>query len=339
MQKIKNKIIVEGFWNMGKSTLIQNLNEKKEYLIIKEPDHIKSCVPGNINIDQWYINQHLYNQKRFFRDDKEKIITERSILDGGAFAYIKNKKKREIERLLLNFLKNYKKTKPLVVFLTASTAVIRKRSTRIRSRDVNDEKIKKLLKKDDFIIKYEKFFREVLPFWYGITPLFINIGYKKLKSQEQIKNNVILALKNDRIAQINIVCYKFTLKGNPLFLILKRNKKKGGFWQTLSGGIKSSQTIEEAIKMEIKEELNLKIKKESLLQTNYTFHYIGTKGYELNEYVFGYKLDNSDKIRLSKEHTEYRFVGLNEAIRLVKYQNNKILLKKVYNIIKERATG
>jgi len=79
--------------------------------------------------------------------------------------------------------------------------------------------------------------------------------------------------------------------------------------------------------MSVKSFLNVKV--ENFLKSDYSFYYIGAEGYELNEYVFGYRLEPSDIVTLSDEHTEFKFVSLDEALGLLKYESNKEALKSV----------
>jgi len=74
-------------------------------------------------------------------------------------------------------------------------------------------------------------------------------------------------------------------------------------------------------------------KKRRFLNINYNFNYIGSEGYELNEYAFGYELLENEKIFLSGEHTEYKFVNLKKADSLLKYQDNKNIVKLISDIL------
>nr|MCU0680409.1 deoxynucleoside kinase [Planctomycetota bacterium] len=55
-KKIK-KIILEGFWGSGKTTLANILKREEKFLFIKEPNH-STEKKGSINIDNWYIKKH-----------------------------------------------------------------------------------------------------------------------------------------------------------------------------------------------------------------------------------------------------------------------------------------
>ncbi len=323
---MKNKIIIEGFWNIGKSTLAQILSQEFGHSIFREPDHLKNKVVQG-DIDQWYIEEHLKNQKLFFENENHLLISERSILSSAAFLYAK--KNKNSSNILKDFILYYQKSRPLVVFLYAEKATIKE-----LAKNILDFDVRKLLQNELFIERYETFFRNVLPFVYGIIPLFIKIDRNgRRKTPSEIKNDIIKALECNRLAQVNIVC--FELEKEPLFLLLKRNRMKGGFWQTITGGVKINQTLGEALMSELKEELNLKLRPNNLLNTQYSFSFIGVESYELNEYVFGYRLKKGENFNLSIEHTDYKFVSIGDAGRLLKYETNKEAIKKVYEAIKK----
>ena len=46
-------------------------------------------------------------------------------------------------------------------------------------------------------------------------------------------------------------------EGEIEFLILKRKKERGGFWQPITGGLEDDETLMEALRREIKEETGI----------------------------------------------------------------------------------
>ena len=58
--------------------------------------------------------------------------------------------------------------------------------------------------------------------------------------------------------QIEVIVFKKDEKENYKFLLLKRIKSRGGFWQPITGGIEGDESEEEAMKREIKEEIGVK---------------------------------------------------------------------------------
>ena len=55
--------------------------------------------------------------------------------------------------------------------------------------------------------------------------------------------------------------------------------------------------------------------------------------YSNKEYIFGLKLDSEVSVTLSSEHSNYKWVDLNEAIHLVFSWTNKAALKAIPNFI------
>ncbi len=324
--KIPNKIIVEGFWSTGKTALINSLAKKSDFRILPEPNHLALKTPPK-NVGQWYIKKHLNRQKKFFAS-KKSVIMERSILSSAAFKYALGENKKQISKLLIDFYKQYEKNKPLLIFLSSEKNFIKKAATRIK-----DNNVSRLLQKDKFIEYYENFYRRFLPFNFGITLLFCNIRRgQKRKTTLEIKKNIILAIRHNRLAQVQIVC--FCQKKDVAFLLLKRNLKKGGFWQAITGGVKLKETIFNTLKRELNEEIGIKAKIERFKNSNFSFHYIGAERYELNEYVFAYELKKSDIIHLSKEHTSFIFCPLKKAMPLLKYPSSRRALISIYKKIK-----
>ncbi len=324
-ETINKRIILEGFWGLGKSAVLNCFKKHNNYAAVEEPDHLKEKIKGKSKIDHWYLSKHRKNLIHFFRMPP-KTIMERSILSSLAFLYANNKLKGR-EKFLTEFSRYYNKFNPLIVFLYADHKIIKASSKKIK-----DVRVKKFLQNKRFVEKYDSFFRNFLPFHYGITPIFIEVTNKTIR---EIKNNILAALKNNRLAQINITCYQLDKQKKPLFLLLKRNPQKGGFWQTISGGVKANNDLFKTIKLEIEEEIGLKFSPRHLLEINYSFNFIGAEGYELNEYAFGYRLLGSEKITLSHEHTEAKFVNLKEALSLLKYDSNKNIVKKIFQKIKK----
>jgi dATP pyrophosphohydrolase len=109
-------------------------------------------------------------------------------------------------------------------------------------------------------------------------------------------------------------------------LILKRNERDGGFWQTVTGSVEYDETIEQAIHREVLEETGL------LGRSNYpnvVHSFVWRKGEdEVAELVFSFCPTN-DKVRLSNEHTEYKWVSISVAYSMVKMENNKTAIEKL----------
>ncbi|MDP1538854.1 MAG: NUDIX domain-containing protein [bacterium] len=333
-KNFNNPIIIEGFWKTGKTTLANFIKRRFGFSLILEPDHQKEDSTKIKDVDKWYCQQHKKRQKIFFNSRKRKIILDHSILSSAAFLYAIKRKLPECESILERFISKFKtfSKRPLITYLYV------KKSNKIILKNLTDKRVKNLLNNSEFIKRYDEFYRIILPFKYDLAPLCIKATEgERLKRTIEVIKNIKKAIENNRIAQVNIIFYKLK-RGKPLFLLIKRSPKRGGFWQGVTGGVKINQTLREAALAEAKEELSLRIKIDKLLPTYHSFNFIVNKGYELNEYVFIYKLRNRETIKINpEEHTEYRFVTLGEALNLLKYQSNKIVFQKAsYRIIKKK---
>ena len=194
------------------------------------------------------------------------------------------------------------------------------------------ENIKNKYSKDFFLL-YHKFYREILPLEFGIVVNFIQVKNKdKYLEKKEVEQKIQSIITNDRICQANVVCYRI-INNEPKFLVLKRNPKKGSFWQTITGGVHMKGLLAKNALRELQEELSLNTKSENLIKTNCVFWYIGSEGYELSEYVFGYKLEENNEIILSDEHTEFEFLSVEKAVERVKYDGNKKAIQSVYEEI------
>jgi len=184
-----------------------------------------------------------------------------------------------------------------------------------------------------FFDLYHKFYREILALEFGLVGNFIQLkNQDAYLEKKEVEQKIQAIITNDRICQANVVCYKI-IDNEPEFLVLKRNPEKGSFWQSITGGVHMKGLLTENALRELQEELLLNTKSENLIKTSCTFWYIGKEGYELSEYVFGYRLEEDDKIILSDEHTEYEFLALNKALKRVKYDGNKQAIQAVYGEI------
>ena len=103
-------------------------------------------------------------------------------------------------------------------------------------------------------------------------------------------------------------------------LVIKRNVKDGGFWQTMTGTVENNETLEETLKREIYEETGL------TGNSNYPsilYSFIWHRdNEEYLEIVFQFQ-SNSGNVKLSHEHTNYAWLSQNDAINRVKTENNK----------------
>lgn len=128
------------------------------------------------------------------------------------------------------------------------------------------------------------------------------------------------------------------------FLLLRRIPQKGGFWQPVSGGLEETDATKlDGVLREIREEASVEAGDilrviEGVHEFVMKNHYItGLPIQDITEYAFGVEVRHEFVPRLDKnvypEHDEWRWVGYDEAISMLKWQNNKDSFEKLQNIL------
>lgn len=144
--------------------------------------------------------------------------------------------------------------------------------------------------------------------------------------------------------QILTIPYKKTSDGFK-FLILKR--ADFNFWQWVSGGGETEdKNLIETVVRELKEEINISVIPEDIIRLesrNTIFEDEPMKYGDENitvipEYAFAVDVKES-KIKISKEHGEYKWVTAEVASQLLKYDSNKTALLELGKIIKKEVDG
>lgn len=328
----KNSIIIEGLWGLGKTSVAKRYCERFGYKLISEPIHTKDEKIEEIkDIDFWYINQHA--KRLSYLQDFEKIFLERSIFSSFAFLHSLNKRLPDVA--LINYLKRIiQEKRVLVVYLRAKN---KRKPEDITCFEKYSEAIKGILSNPQLKLHYGNWYENILPKKYGVTPFILDILSQNntYRTTDEIANEINLVLRCNRVAQVNIVCFTRLPKApeNIKILILKRNKEKGGFWQTITGGVYVGEDLRDTAQRELFEEIGVFCDNTRLFLTPLTYSFMGDDGYFLSEYVFGYEISDPKKIRISDEHDSMKWVYCNEAINRVAYENNKkaisIVVKKI----------
>ena len=129
-----------------------------------------------------------------------------------------------------------------------------------------------------------------------------------------------------KIQQVSI---KGILCRNDKVLFLKTAKK--GMYELPGGRIDFGESVEQTFKREIEEELGFKeIKMGNLINTwsftnireNINYHFI----------IFDFEFfTNESKIKLSDEHTEYKWIGLEELDKVEMREGHKESIRKYFN--------
>ncbi len=121
--------------------------------------------------------------------------------------------------------------------------------------------------------------------------------------------------------------------GELEFLLLKRSPEQyyPNLWQMVSGKIKDGETAYQTAIREIKEETGLTPEKFWVAPTVNSF-YAPDKDNICLLPVFAAKVSYDSEIKLSKEHTEYKWVNPEEAKNYLRGMDNENLLMLLWII-------
>ncbi|MFN2224481.1 MAG: NUDIX domain-containing protein [Chloroflexota bacterium] len=114
-------------------------------------------------------------------------------------------------------------------------------------------------------------------------------------------------------AGIGALIYK---ESNDTYLILKRSLEKdfaAGAWECVTGRVDQGEGFEDALHREVREELGIEVKPLFVLGTTHFYRGAERPENELVGIVYCCSSPNPDELRLSKEHTEFRWVRAPEV--------------------------
>jgi dATP pyrophosphohydrolase len=134
-----------------------------------------------------------------------------------------------------------------------------------------------------------------------------------------------------RTTQVEVIIFKI-INNEILFLLLKRNPQKGNFWQPVTGGVENEENLIQAVNRELYEETSI-TQYLRIIDDVYYFEFNTDECGILKEYVFGVEVTSNTEVKISYEHTEYKWCRLEEALDLIKYDSNKIAMEKLYLIL------
>lgn len=134
-----------------------------------------------------------------------------------------------------------------------------------------------------------------------------------------------------RTSQVEVIIFKI-VNNQIYFLLLKRNERKGDFWQPVTGGVHEKESLLEAVKRELREETGI-TKYLRIIEDVYYFEFDAKEYGILKEYVFGVEILPDTNIILSHEHTEMKWCLLDESLALLKYDSNKTAFKKLFSLL------
>lgn len=130
--------------------------------------------------------------------------------------------------------------------------------------------------------------------------------------------------------KVEAIIYYIDENNAKYFLAIKRSLEDGNFWQPVTGTLESGDNMEGCLLREIDEEIGL-TNEDIVSISDCIYHFVWkTESIgEINEYVFAIEVKKLSQIKLSKEHTEYKWGLKNEIRDTYEMENNKIALGKI----------
>ena len=147
-------------------------------------------------------------------------------------------------------------------------------------------------------------------------------------------------MKNKKYKNPNsILLIIFTTKFKVL--LLKKNSKRD-LWQSVTGSMELGENPYDTALRELQEETGINKQKSDLIFDDLSHKFMiysewidryKESTYSNKEYIFSLKLNDEVSVKLSGEHSSYKWVDLNDAIHLVFSWTNKAALKAIPNFI------
>ena len=147
-------------------------------------------------------------------------------------------------------------------------------------------------------------------------------------------------MKNKKYKNPNsILLIIFTTKFKVLLL---KRKSKRNLWQSVTGSIELGEDPYDTALRELQEETGINKQKSDLIFDDLSHKFMiysewidryKESTYSNKEYIFSLKLNDEVSVKLSREHSSYKWVDLNDAIHLVFSWTNKVALKAIPNFI------
>lgn len=133
---------------------------------------------------------------------------------------------------------------------------------------------------------------------------------------------------NKRKVQVSV--FYCDEQNNKYFLLLKTNKRRGEFWQNITGGVDDGESYEQGALRELLEETSIEIKVEHLKDMNLEFKFVDQWQNDCTEKCYCVKLDSIRSVVLDQsEHCDFKWINFNDIKNdLIKYDSNYQLIKE-----------
>jgi 8-oxo-dGTP pyrophosphatase MutT (NUDIX family) len=110
--------------------------------------------------------------------------------------------------------------------------------------------------------------------------------------------------------------------------------ERGGFWQPVTGGVEEGEELGEAALREAREESGLEFRGPAVaLGADFRFE---ARGRSFHEFGYRVEAEAESRVRLDgREHVDHRWVGTEEAKKLLRHASNvemlEVLIKMLEN--------
>lgn len=319
-------IIVEGFWQMGKSLVMNSLHDELGYSIIKEPNHLFHRFMKNPH--SWYLKQHIARNEKVanMMIHNKSVVMERSLISNAAFDYAKTGKLSKKYKTLLQSIPLLNHS--VIFFLYSSYSFIKK-----ASENIKDNYVRQLLIKDNkFYERYLHFYKDIVGDIINNKIFFVEVAngdkYVDKKKFTKIFNQSLLEV--ERRAKIE-ECVSAVIKYDNKFLLLY--DKNWRHYVLPQGHIEEHEDEIGALKREIKEETGYIDFKVLGKLNKYDYSY--TRGgfvvvKKIQPYFIELNNLSRTKRRLEKhENYENVFYDFRKAYNFLRWDIDKYLLKEV----------
>lgn len=145
---------------------------------------------------------------------------------------------------------------------------------------------------------------------------------------------------------VQVLVYPFRIINKQTqYLLLKRVKSRGEFWQGVTGAINKEETLQAAALRELYEETGLccaglmDIGCNYLIQLDEKWKYLYADDVNnIEEHVFAAYLEGEkDPVIDPREHNDWRWCTFDEAIELLKWEENIDALKNVKSYLSSKS--
>jgi 8-oxo-dGTP pyrophosphatase MutT (NUDIX family) len=126
-------------------------------------------------------------------------------------------------------------------------------------------------------------------------------------------------------------------ENNPKVLLFRVVKERGSGWHPVTGHIDEGETVSEGARRELKEETGFDSDRGAWIDLKQKINFTGRYG-PVTEQVFLFILDGKTRVPHldPKEHVDFEWVEVKEAVSRLGFAGQKDALKRVSDILKSR---